>query len=275
MIYSTGSDAIHDVLKDIVQTKREEVARRLPARAEWLDRARDARPTRGFAAALSRAGEVRLLAEIKRRSPSAGEIRAGAEVAEIARSYERGGAAALSVLTDEGYFGGSLAALEEAGQAVEIPLLRKDFIIDPVQVLEARAAGADAILLIARILTNEQLQDLEGRASELGMDALVEIHSEEELNRVMSLESRLIGINNRDLRTFETDLDLSLRLAPSVPLKYTLVAESGIRTAEDVEGLGAAGVDAILVGESLMREADVCAAAAGMVGHLKRSAGRR
>ncbi len=273
--HSQHDNRIHDVLSAILDTKREEVARLLPRRAEWLDRARDSRPTRGFAASLSRPGEVRLLAEIKRRSPSAGNIRADADVAEIAMAYESGGAAALSVLTDREFFGGSLASLETASAAVELPLLRKDFIIDPVQVLESRAAGADAILLIARILADAQLQDLHGRAGELGMDCMVEVHSEDELACAMALEPQMIGINNRDLRTFTTDLDLTLRLAPSVPLKYTLIAESGIQTAADVQKLGDVGVDAILVGESLMRESDVKAAAAKLVGQSKRSAGRQ
>jgi indole-3-glycerol phosphate synthase len=255
-----------NILDRIVEVKRSEV-RALSGRASELSsRARDAAPARGFAAALRRPGEVRLLAEVKRRSPSAGEIRPGADPADVAMSYERGGAAALSVLTDRQFFGGELGFLARVRAAVALPLLRKDFVIDPLQVHEARAAGADAILLIARILSDTQLSELHGLARELGMDALVEVHTAGEMERALDAGCTLAGVNNRDLATFVTDLGLSIRLAPNVPDGVTLVAESGIRTAADVDRLGAAGFDAILVGESLMRQPDLEAAASALVG---------
>jgi indole-3-glycerol phosphate synthase len=261
------------VLDRIVATKREEVAALRPASAGLRAAARDAPPPRGFRPALVRPREVALLAEVKRRSPSAGEIRPGAEPAEIAREYLAGGAAALSVLTDREYFGGSLDALRAVRAAVELPLLRKDFVIAEEQVWEARAAGADAVLLIVRILDDARLGELHAAAVELGMDVLVEVHSEVELERALATGARLIGVNNRDLSTFTTDLGLSLRLASSVPAEVALVGESGIRTPADVDALGAAGVDAVLVGESLMRQADVRSAAAALTGRAKRGRG--
>lgn len=252
----------------------DEVAALRPLASELRARALDAAPTRGFARALRSPDTVRVLAEIKRRSPSAGAIRADAEPGEIARSYEVGGAAALSVLTDREYFDGSLEALVAARAAVALPLLRKDFIIDPLQIWEARAAGADAILLIVRILEDEQLVELGGLAGELGLDTLVEVHDRAELARALAARASLIGINNRDLRTFTTDLSLSLEVAPTVDAAVTLVAESGIRTTEDVQRLGQAGVDAVLVGESLMRQPDVRAAVACLAGQPKRGGAR-
>ena len=230
------------ILDRIVQTKRDEVKAAAHRLAEFRDMTRQADAPRGFAAALRRPSEVRLLAEVKRRSPSAGDIRPGADPVEGARAYVEGGAAALSVLTDRDYFGGDLAFLRAVRSAVDVPVIRKDFLIDPLQVWEARAAGADAVLLIVRILDPSLLRDLHGLA--------------------------------RDLDTFVTDLDLSLRLAPRVPAQATYVAESGIRTAEDVDRLGAAGVDAILVGESLMRQADLRAAAAALAGRPRRAEAR-
>lgn len=263
------------ILQRIVEVKRGEVSDLAPRRAELRARAADAPPARGFAAALRRPGEVRLLAEVKRRSPSAGEIRPGADPVEVAQAYEEGGAAAVSVLTDREFFGGDLEFLERVREEVAIPALRKDFLIDPLQVWEARAAGADAVLLIARILDNALLAELLGLAGEAGMDALVEVHDAAELARALAAGSRLVGVNNRDLASFHTDLDLSLRLAPSLPVDVTLVAESGIRTADDVDRLGAAGVDAILVGESLMRQPDLRAAAAALAGRRRDPSARR
>jgi indole-3-glycerol phosphate synthase len=268
-----GTDS-RDVLSRIVETKKREVEALRPRSAELRARAADAAPTRGFARALRAPDTVSVLAEIKRRSPSAGAIRAGAEPAEIAREYARGGAAALSVLTDRDYFDGSLAALDAARSAVDLPLLRKDFVIDPLQIYEARAAGADAVLLIVRILEDERLLELGGLAGELGLDTLVETHDRDELARALAAGARIVGINNRDLRTFTTDLALSLEVAPEVDAGVTLVAESGIRTAEDVRRLGEAGVDAVLVGESLMRQPDVRAAAAALAGKPKRAGAR-
>ncbi len=257
------------ILDTIVAAKHTEVAAILGRRAELEKRAADAAPPRDFAAALWRPGEVRLLAEVKRRSPSAGEIRPGADPAEVARDYEAGGAAALSVLTDGAYFGGSLAALGAVRQAVALPVLRKDFVVHPVQLWEARAAGADAVLLIVRILDDALLGELLALAGELGMAALVEVHDAAELRRALAAGTQLVGVNNRDLATFETDLARSLELVRRVPSGVTFVAESGIRTAADVEQLGAAGVDAVLVGESLMRQPDLRAAAARLAGCRK------
>ncbi|HEX2189708.1 MAG TPA: indole-3-glycerol phosphate synthase TrpC [Longimicrobiaceae bacterium] len=262
------------ILQRIVDTKRGEVAALAPRRAELRARAADAAPARGFAAALRRPGEVRLLAEVKRRSPSAGEIRPGADPVEVARAYEAGGAAAVSVLTDREYFGGDLDALRRVRAEVGLPALRKDFLVDPVQIWEARDAGADAVLLIARILDDALLAELLGLAAESAMDALVEVHDAEELERALAAGARLVGVNNRDLGSFRTDLELSVRLAPSVPGGATLVAESGIRTAADVDRLGAAGVDAVLVGESLMRQDDLRAAAAALAGRPRDPAAR-
>lgn len=229
-------------------------------------------PARGFAAALRRPGEVALLAEIKRRSPSAGPIREDVEPGQVARWYRAGGAAAVSVLTDELYFGGSLDALRAARAAVDLPILRKDFVVDPVQIWEARAAGADAVLLIVRALTPGDLRMLLAEAEAAGLDVLVEVHDRAELAVALGAGATLVGVNNRDLRTFTTDLGITHSLAPEVPPGVTLVAESGIRTASDIRSLGEAGVDAVLVGESLMRRTDVERAAAELVGQPKREA---
>jgi indole-3-glycerol phosphate synthase len=259
-----------DVLERIVATKRVEVEALRPRAAELRAAAYAAGPGRGFAASLRVPGEVRLLAEVKRRSPSAGEIRPGADPAEVARAYLDAGAAALSVLTDAEYFGGSLDALRAVRAAVELPLLRKDFVISAEQVWEARAAGADAVLLIARILPDPALAELQGAARECGLDVLVEVHDAAEMQRALAAGADLVGVNNRDLATFTTDLGLTPRLAAGVPEGVTLVAESGIRSAEDVRRLGEAGVDAVLVGESLMRQTDLRSAAAALVGQPRR-----
>ncbi|HET7322460.1 MAG TPA: indole-3-glycerol phosphate synthase TrpC, partial [Longimicrobiaceae bacterium] len=197
--------------------------------------------------------------------------RPDAEPAEVARAYAAGGAAALSVLTDRDYFDGSLDALRAVRRAVELPVLRKDFVIDAVQLWEARAAGADAVLLIARILEGDRLAELQGLACEAGLDTLVEIHDASEMERALAVGAPVVGVNNRDLRTFTTRLERSMELAPRVPAGVTLVAESGIRTADDVRRLGEAGVDAVLVGEALMRQPDLTAAAAALVGQPKRA----
>ena len=175
----------------------------------------------------------------------------------------------MSVLTDREYFGGDLEALRSVTSGVPLPAIRKDFVVDPLQVWEARGAGADAVLLIVRILDDERLRDLHALITELGMDALVEAHNEDEVGRALAAGTTLLGINNRDLDNFVTDLGLSLRLAGAVPPGVTLVAESGIRTGDDVDRLGAAGVDAILVGESMMRQPDLRAAAGALAGRPK------
>lgn len=259
------------ILERIVETKRAEVARLLPERSVLQAAAEAAAPARPFAAALDREGEVAVIAEIKRRSPSAGWIREEVGVAEAAAAYERGGAAALSVLTDAEYFGGSLDYLRLARSAVSLPVLRKDFIIDPVQVWEARAAGADAILLIVRILDDVLLADLAALAHELGMGVLVEVHTAAELDRAMAAGAGIVGINSRDLDTFHTDLNVALSLAATVPADRIVVAESGIRTAADVDRVGASGAHAILVGESLMRRPDLAAAVATLAGRPRRA----
>jgi indole-3-glycerol phosphate synthase len=259
---------VPDVLAEILAAKREEVRALSPERVRAG--LRDASPVRPFADALRRDGEVTLLAEVKPRSPSAGAIREGSDPVQIAMSYERGGAAALSVLTDQRFFGGSLEALRAVRQAVSLPVLRKDFVIDRLQVEEARAAGADAVLLIVAALDDASLRDLHGRVRDLGMDALVEVHDEREMERALEAGADIIGVNNRDLRSFRTDLAVTERLAPAVPGDAVLVGESGVRSRTDVARLGAAGADAVLVGESLMRQADVEAAARALVGAPRR-----
>ena len=252
------------ILERIVASKRAEVAALGARRAELRARALAAAPPRPFAGALGAGANVALIAEIKRRSPSAGPIRPDLSVVEVARAYEAAGAGGLSVLTDREYFGGTLADLEAARAAVSLPALRKDFVVDELQLWEARAAGADAVLLIVRILDDARLRDFYQQASGLAMGVLVEVHDGRELERALAAGVAIVGVNNRDLATFSTELDVVLELAPRVPADKLLVAESGIRTPADVDRLAAAGVDAILVGESLMRSADVGAAAAAL-----------
>ena len=266
---------INDRLARIVEVKEGEVLALRERAAELRDAAEAAGPLRPFAAALRDPATVRLLAEIKRRSPSAGAIRAGADPVAVARAYTAGGAAALSVLTDVRFFDGALDFLAGVRGAVALPLLRKDFLIDEVQIWESRAAGADAVLLIVRILDDARLAALHALARELGMDVLVEVHDAGELERARAAGATLIGVNNRDLRTFRTDLALSFELAQGIDAGVTLVAESGIRTADDVERLGAVGIDAILVGESLMRQDDLTSAARALVGHPRDANARR
>jgi indole-3-glycerol phosphate synthase len=253
-----------DKLAEICATKREEVtARQGLATLDDLDRAAAAtsRP-RGFAAALASkaASGFGLIAEIKKASPSKGLIRADFRPAEHAVAYGQGGAACLSVLTDEPYFQGHEDYLMDARAACSLPVLRKDFTIDPWQVAEARAIGADAILIIVAALDDAVMAEIEAAALERGMDVLVEVHDEAEMERAARLRSRLIGVNNRDLKTFRTDLATTERLAPLAPAGALLVAESGITTHADIDRLAQGGVRCFLVGESLMRENDVAAA---------------
>ena len=268
-----GVSARENVLDRILSTKREEVAALAGREKELRALARECPPARDFTAALGGGREVRVLAEIKRRSPSAGPIRPDANPREVAEAYRDGGAAALSVLTDVGYFGGSLEALREVREVVDLPLLRKDFLIDPIQIWESRAAGADAVLLIVRALEEQELVDLRGLAEEVGLHTLLEVHDQAEMERAVRAGGRVIGVNNRDLATFQTDLGLTVRLAAAAPRQIVLVGESGIRTAADVERLGAAGVDAVLVGESLMRQPDLAAAVAALSGCEKAERG--
>jgi indole-3-glycerol phosphate synthase len=197
-----------------------------------------------------------LIAEYKRRSPSAGTIREGASVEEMVRAYERGGAAALSVLTEEDHFGGSVADLSAASGASDLPVLRKDFTVDPYQVFEAKAGGGDAVLLVVGSLDAAELATLYGLARDLEMDALVEVHDERELEAALDVDAQIIGINNRDLTDFSVDLSRTFELLTDVPAGKTVVSESGIATRDQVEELEHVGVDAVLVGETLMRSAD-------------------
>ncbi|MBX7502795.1 indole-3-glycerol phosphate synthase TrpC [Qipengyuania sp. YG27] len=248
-------------LDEICATKREEVATRKAARslAELGALAAGQSAPRGFRAALDRAQQdgFGLIAEVKKASPSKGLIREDFHPADHARSYTEGGAACLSVLTDAPYFQGHEDYLVEARAACELPVLRKDFMVDPWQVLEARAIGADAILIIVAALDDTLMAEIEAAAFDQGMDVLVEVHDEAEMERASRLRSRLIGVNNRDLRTFTTDLATTERLARLAPEGALLVGESGIAKHSDCQRLARSGVRSFLVGESLMRQADV------------------
>ena len=256
------------ILDKIVATKREEVARAKALRPEAALRreAEAACPVRDFFGTLTADGPIRLIAEVKKASPSKGVIRENFRPVEIAEIYEQHGASCLSVLTDEPYFQGSLQYLREVRAAVNLPVLRKDFIIDPYQVLEARAAGADAVLLIAECLDDTLLGCLHDEIVAWGMTPLVELYEPDNLPRVLDVGARLIGINNRDLRTFTTDLEHTLRMREKIPADRAVVGESGIRTRADVERLEAAGVSAMLVGESLMANPDIGAAVDALLG---------
>jgi len=249
------------ILDEIVQSKRDEIAQHKRQRS--LDALADSElyraARRGFAAALSRPGRA-VIAEIKKASPSRGVIRADFDPVAIARAYRAAGARALSVLTDAPFFQGSLAYLEAIRRVVDVPLLRKDFILDPYQLHEARAFGADAVLLICAILDDGALRELAALARRLDLDALVEVHSREELDRAGRCGATLIGINNRDLRTFVTRLEVAETLAPLAPSGSAIVAESGLKTAADLERLETAGVRAFLIGETLMSAPDPGAA---------------
>ena len=257
-------------LTQILATKAEEVAERRQSRTIADLDGVDAGPVRGFKTALQAkidAGGYALIAEIKKASPSKGLIRDDFDPANHAHAYAAGGAACLSVLTDAPYFQGHEDYLVAARAACPLPALRKDFMIDPWQVAEARAIGADAILIIVAALDDGAMQDIEAAAIERGMDVLVEVHDEAELDRALTqLKSRLIGVNNRDLRTFETDLGVTERLAKLVPPGTLLVGESGIATHADCQRLSVSGVKAFLVGESLMRQHDVTAATKALLG---------
>jgi indole-3-glycerol phosphate synthase len=255
---------MNDILKRILARKHEEIAgrkARVPV-AELRARNADAPPTRGFAVALRErvnAGKAAVIAEIKKASPSKGLIRPDFDPAAIARSYAAGGATCLSVLTDADFFQGNDAYLREAREACALPVLRKDFTVDKYQVHEARALGADAILLIAAALDNAALANLHALAIEVGLDVLVEVHDAVDLQRVLPLPNlprTLVGINNRDLRTFETSIETTLSLKEAVPGDRLLVTESGIATSADVARLRAAGVNAFLIGEAFMRADD-------------------
>ncbi len=253
-----------DKLAEICATKRDEIAeRKSQISFSTLDyRAATQSAPRGFEAALraSAAAGFALIAEVKKASPSRGLIRPDFDPAAHAQAYQAGGAACLSVLTDAPYFQGHESYLVEARQACALPILRKDFMVDPWQVAEARAIGADAILIIVAALEDSQMIEIEAAALERGMDVLVEVHDEAEMERAATLKSRLVGVNNRDLRRFVTDLATTERLAPLAPAGTLLVSESGIASHDDLERLSASGVRTFLVGESLMRQPDVARA---------------
>ena len=257
-----------NILVKIVATKRVEIER--AKAAVPLDELRamlkEAPPVRDFFAPLAAGGPIKLIAEVKKASPSRGVIRADFDPVAIAQIYEAHGASCLSVLTDEQYFQGSLDYLRQVRQAVAIPVLRKDFILDSYQLLEARAAGADAVLLIAECLDDCNLRKLHNEAIELGLTPLVEFYEPENLDRVLAAGAMLVGVNNRNLKTFNVDLEHTIGLREKVPLDCVFVGESGIDTPADVLRLQQAGVDAMLVGECLMREADIGAAVDRLLG---------
>jgi len=257
-----------NVLDTIVAHKRSEIAaaKRAVSAADLETQLTSAPPVRDFVAALRNANGMGLIAEVKKASPSAGIIRADFEPVAIAQIYEQNGANCLSVLTDENFFQGHLNYLKAIREVVSIPVMRKEFILDRYQVLEARVAGADCVLLIAECLNDCELRDLYFYASELGMECLIEIYEPENLDRVLKLDPPLVGINNRNLKNFATSLSHTTDLAKNIPPQTLLVSESGIRTPADVAHLKAHGVGAILVGESLMKEADIGQAVRKLMG---------
>lgn len=256
-----------DVLQRIVAKKREEILafshRTSPA--ELNSQALDTPPARDFLAALQERPGHAIIAEIKRSSPSAGKLAKGVDPTARGRAYEAGGAAAISVLTDKTFFDGSLDDLRLVREACSLPILRKDFIISLAQIYEARAAGADAVLLIAAALEQDQLAEFSECINDLGMTPLIEVHDQQELERVLGLKPQLIGINNRNLKSLEVDLSTCLRLRPLIPSHISVVAESGVSGPDDINLLRKGGLDAFLVGSSLMRADDPVAELQGMI----------
>ena len=249
--------ATPNILQRILATKAEEVTARSSVRplTQLRDEIRNLAPTRGFHAALAHAiegGDAGIIAEIKKASPSKGLLRPEFDVEAIARSYVRAGAVCLSVLTDEQFFQGSSAYLHQARAACELPLLRKDFVVDPWQVYESRVMDADCILLIAAALPDTMLRELTEMAIDIGLDVLVEVHNAAELERALQLPTPLVGVNNRDLKSFDTDITTTLQLLPAIPAERLVITESGIRSREDVRRMRAAGVHGFLIGEAFM-----------------------
>lgn len=253
-------------LDTIVAAHRATAARDERSLDDLLERAGRCSPTRGFAAALRVGANLRVIAEIKRRSPSKGDLNPGLDPAETAAEYERGGAACLSVLTDAEFFGGSAGDLESARGACALPVLRKDFTVDARDIADARLLSADAILLIVAALDDAELRTFLGLASELGLDALVEVHDERELDRAAVAGATIIGVNQRDLTTFEVDRELAAKLAPRMPDGAVTVAESGIRGIDDAITVASAGYHAVLVGESVVTSGDRAAAVGALAG---------
>jgi indole-3-glycerol phosphate synthase len=258
-----SSSRSKNILDRIVEARRASVAHRkrvLPDVALKMAVEKKVAPPRDFPGALARVGKINIISELKKASPSRGVIREEYAPAVLAASLEEAGAAALSVLTEEDFFSGSLGDLKEASRVTKIPILRKDFIVDPWQVWETRAAGADSFLLIAAVLHDAELRDLLQLGRTLKMEALVEVHSREELQRVLEAGARIIGVNNRDLRDFQVHLETSLSLAEAIPEECIAVSESGLRTYDDLARLQRAGFDAFLIGEHVMQSADPAAA---------------
>jgi indole-3-glycerol phosphate synthase len=258
-----SSSRSKNILDRIVEARRASVAHRkrvLPDVALKMAVEKKVAPPRDFLGALARAGKINIISELKKASPSRGVIREEYAPAVLAASLEEAGAAALSVLTEEDFFSGSLGDLKEASSVTKIPILRKDFIVDPWQVWETRAAGADSFLLIAAVLHDAELRDLLDLGRTLKMEALVEVHSGEELQRVLDAGAQIIGVNNRDLRDFQVHLETSLSLADAIPEECIAVSESGLRTYDDLARLQRAGFDAFLIGEHVMQSADPAAA---------------
>jgi indole-3-glycerol phosphate synthase len=254
-----SSSRSKNILERIVEARRASVAHRkrvLPDVALQLAVEKRVAPPRDFPAALARAGKINIISELKKASPSRGVIREEYAPAVLAASLEEAGAAALSVLTEEDFFSGSLGDLKEASRVTKIPILRKDFIVDPWQVWETRAAGADSFLLIAAVLNDAELRELLELGRALKMEALVEVHARQELERALEAGARIIGVNNRDLRDFQVHLETSLGLADAIPQECIAVTESGLRTHDDLLRLQRAGFDAFLIGEHVMQSAD-------------------
>lgn len=250
------------ILDEIIQHKKQEVAKTQKAIpfSRLFEMAKDCEKPRAFGKALKNREDIAIIAEVKKASPSAGIIREDFNPVEIAEAYKDGCATALSVITDEHYFQGQLSYLSDIRNTVDLPLLRKDFIVDPYQILEAKVNGADAILLIVSALPKEQCRELAAAAKEYQVDFLVEVHNTKELEFALGDGFLLVGINNRDLNTFTVDLSTTEKLTPIIPAEVTVVSESGIKTRQDIERLGRASIDAVLIGETFMRQDDMVVA---------------